>query len=235
MNLRRTCASLALVALAVASVPAVGEVLVRNCETPSATDCTRATWVPTAQASIVQVQRGGGAPWVSLSSVAPSERVAACYDDPGVQPGSTTVCAARVPGRSDLWQLKSVLYPAAPPPATKSIGLAIDASSPHWDSGAPLPANLLTDLTVRLYGAPEGQAATLLDSARWAAALNFRRESTSAERWCFAAALALDTTGDGTVDDESPPTASWCGTFADPAPVLHLAPPNGITGKSPAG
>lgn len=229
---RLALASLVLVALAFVCPRAMADVLVRSCDAAGAT-CVKATWVLPANAKAVQVYRTG-APFALIADIQPSERIAACYDDPGVTAGSSTVCASRVPGRSDLWQLKSVLYPIAPA-STKSIGLAVDASNPHWDSGEPLPSNLLTDLTVRLYGAPEGQPFTLLESVRWAAALNFRRESATAERWCFASSLALDTTGDGVADQESPQTAPWCGTFADVQPVLHLAPPNSITGRAPAG
>lgn len=226
-------ATLTLLTLAVLPALAQADVLVRHCETPAASGCTLTPiWVLPANATNVQVNRAG-APFVKLSDVQPSERIAACYDDPGMQPGSTTVCAARVPGRTDLWQLKSVLYPAAPPPP-KSLQLTIDASSPKWDSGAPLASNQLADLSVRLYGAPAGQLKTLLDSMPWSALLTFRRISAAAERWCFSASFGLDTTGDGVIDQEGPQTPEWCGTFADPVPVLHLTAPNSITGQAPA-
>jgi hypothetical protein len=223
---------LALAALVLACGQVSAAVLVRHCAAPTATGCSSALWVLPTQATVVQVNRTG-APFVPLASVQPSERIAACYDDPGLVSGSSAACAAKVPGRTDQWQLKSVLYPAAPP-VPKSIGLTVDASAPRWDSGAALATNVLADVSVRLYGAPAGQPKTLLDSIAWTASPVFRREATAADRWCFAATLAIDTTGDGTVDDESAQTAEWCGTFADPAPILHLLPPNGITGKAPA-
>lgn len=211
---------------------ASADVLVASCVTPTATGCsTVRTWVLPANATNVQVNRTG-APWVPLVQVLPTERIAACYDDPGVAIGSSTVCAARVPGRSDLWQLKSVLYPAAPAvPAT--ITLNVDAANPHWDSGAPLSANQLSDLYVRLYGAQEGQALTLLDAVPWASTLTFKRAPQSTERQCFAASLALDTTGDKIPDMESSQTAPWCGTASSPPPVLILQPPNRIIGTAP--
>jgi hypothetical protein len=226
--LRLAFASLLLIC---ACSPCIAAVLVRSCDTAGAS-CAKWTWVLPANAKAVQVNRGAAAPFALLADVLPTERIASCYDDPGVTIGSATVCAARVPGRTDVWQLKSALYPVATP--TKSIGLVIDASNPHWDSGAPVASNVLADLSVRLYGAPEGQQLALLDSTPWSGAPRFRRESMAGERWCFAAALALDTTGDGTADKESAPTASSCGTFADPAPVIHLAPPNSLTLYAPA-
>jgi hypothetical protein len=89
------------------------EVLVRHCDTPTATACAVAPiWVRPVSAINVQVNRSG-APYVRLSDVLPTERVAACYDDPAVAVGSSKNCGARVPGRNDLWELKSVLYPPA--------------------------------------------------------------------------------------------------------------------------
>ncbi len=137
-----------------------------------------------------------------------------------------------MPGRSDLWQLKSVLYPVAAP-SGGSITLTVDAANPHWDTGAALGTNLLPDLYVRLYGAQEGQTPALLDGAPWASTLTFKRQFTDAARYCFAATLALDTTGDKLPDLESPQTTPWCGTPANPPPVLTLAPPNKIIGTAP--
>lgn len=220
-------------------VPALAsaDVLVASCSALSATGgCSSArTWVLPANATTVQVNRAGAAPWAPLAQVLPTERIAACYNDPGVAIGSSTGCATRVPGRNDLWQLKSVLYPAAPasPAAPATITLTVDAINPHWDSGAPLSSNQLTDLYVRLYGAPEGQAVMLLDAVPWAPALTFKRSSQIPERTCFTASLALDTTGDKIPDKESAQTAPWCGTFAAPPPVLILQPPNRISGTAP--
>jgi hypothetical protein len=204
------------------------DVLVRNCATATAS-CPVASWVKPSDATNVQVKRDG-APFVPLAEVQGSERIAACYDDPGVVAGSSTTCAARVPGRSDLWQLKSILYP----PVGGSLQLTVDATNPRWDSGAPLASNQLSDLKVRLYGAEQGQPKLLLDSVPWAESLKFRRESGSAVVFCFAASLALDTDGDSQPNEESPTTGEWCGTFASPPPVLHLLAPNGISGQAPA-
>jgi hypothetical protein len=227
--LRLAFASLALVALVLVCPRAMAEVLVRSCDTAGA-GCAKAAWVLPVNAKAVQVNRTG-APFVALADVLPTERLAACYDDPGVTAGSSTVCASRVPGRADLWQLKSVLFPSVSP---KTLQLTVDASVPRWDSGAPVPSNLLTDLTVRLYGGPLGQLKTLLDSVRWVEKPAFRREGTTTLPWCFAGSLGLDTTGDGTIDQESAQTPEWCGTFAETPPVLRLAPPNSITGQAPA-
>lgn len=215
---------------------ASADVLIASCASPSATGCSVARqWVLPANVTNVQVLRGTSTPYVPLSSVLPTERIAACYDDPGITAGSTAACAARVPGRSDLWQLKSVLYPTSTPPASApaSITLTVDASNPHWDSGAAVATNLLTDLSVRLYGAQEGQTLVPIDAAPWTSMVAFKRQYADGARYCFAASLALDTTGDKVPDQESPQTAQWCGTAASPPPILTLAPPNKITGTAP--
>lgn len=213
--------------LVLALLPCAGsaEVLVRNCPTSTC------VWVAPADATIVQVNRPG-APLVPLADVLPTERIAACYDDPVLTAGAAGTCTKRVPGRSDLWQLKSVLYPTQA--AVPSLQIAVDASNPRWDSQAPISSNLLPDLYVRLYGAEQGQTKQLLDAAPWAPTLKFRRESGSAAVFCFVASLALDQTGDKIPDVESSMTAEWCGTHQSPAPVLKLLPPNGITGQAPA-
>lgn len=215
-------------------LPAIAsaDVLVSSCPATSTTGCPPApTWVKPINAINVRVNRAG-APFVSLAQVLPTERIAACYDDPAIAAGSTATCSTRVPGRTDLWQLKSVLYATAPTtPAT--ITLTVDAANPRWDSGAALATNQFADLYVRLYGAPEGQALALLDATPWAPMLTFRRSSASLERHCFAASLALDTTGDKIPDKESAQTTPWCGAFAAAPPVLILQPPNGITGAAP--
>jgi hypothetical protein len=209
---------------------AVADVLVRSCDAAGAS-CAKWAWVLPPDAKAVQVNRAS-TPFVALTEVLPAERVASCYDDPGVKAGSSTVCAARVPGRTDLWQLKSVLYPAAPA-VPKSILLTVDAANPQWTAGVraggrPVFPEELPTLGIRIYGAPEGQPPVLLTSAPWAASATFRRESQTAERWCFTASLTAP------ANEESPQSAPWCGSYADPAPVLHLAPPNGITGQAPA-
>jgi hypothetical protein len=208
---------------------ASAEVLVRNCPTP-----TTCGWVRPANAVTVQVRREG-IPLVPLAGVQPNEYIAACYDDPAVAIGSNTPCKTVVPGRSDLWQLKSVLYPATPPPpppqGTGSIQISVDAGNPKWDSGEPIPSNLLPDLYVRIYGAPEGQAKTLIDAAPWAPLLTFRHAGTG--RWCFAASLALDTTGDKIPDIESE-QKDGCEDHTLPAPVLKLMPPNSLSLQTPA-
>lgn len=116
-----------------------------------------------------------------------------------------------------------------------SLQLNVDASEPKWDSGALLSTNLLPDLYVRLYGAVKGQPKALLGTMPWAPLAKFRRPDTvSTSVHCYEATLALDTTGDKVPDLESPHTVEWCGTFADPPPVLQLAAPKGITGQAPA-
>jgi len=210
------------------------EILVRHCDTPTAAACaTTPTWVSPANAVNVQVNRTG-APFVALVTVLPTERIAACYDDPAVVAGSSTTCTKRVPNRNDLWQLKSVLYPVSVPTTTGSLQISVDASGPKWDSQAAISTDLLPDLYVRLYGAAQGQAKTLIDAAAWAPSLKFRRESASTAVFCYAASLALDTTGDKIPDIESAQTPELCGTHSTPPPVLKLLPPNGITMQSPA-
>jgi hypothetical protein len=230
---RLAFASAAAVAFAAVCSPAVADVLVRSCDTAGAS-CSKWAWVTPADAKAVQVQRTG-TPFVTLADVQQTERIASCYDDAAVAAGSSTACSTRVPGRTDLWQLKSVLYTDATAGA-KALDLTVDASNPRWEGvrqgGRAVFAEELPSLGVRLYGAPEGQPLTLLDSSPWAAAVSFRRESQMPERWCFAASLTFARIV-GTVSEESAQSAPWCGAFGDPAPVLHLAPPNSITGKVP--
>lgn len=104
-------------------------VLVRHCDVPTSTGCSvTPIWVAPASALNVQVARGATSPFVKLADVLPAERIAACYD-PAIAVGSTAKCAVTVPGRSDLWELKSTIYPAADPPSSEvqSITLTWDA------------------------------------------------------------------------------------------------------------
>lgn len=129
---------------------AMAETLVRHCDTP-ATDstCSRPSiWVHPESAINVQVNRVG-APFVRLSDVAPTERVAVCANDPRVVAGSSTICSTRVAGRNDLWELKAALYPAEQGPG--AIDLVWPAVTTD-DKGAAL-----TDITYRLYGGLQGQ------------------------------------------------------------------------------
>ena len=94
----------------VASV-AHADILVRHCDTPTAMGCAVASiWVKPSSALNVQVNRVG-APFVKLTDVQPSERIAACYNDPAIAAGSSAKCSVPVPGRTDQWELKSTLYP----------------------------------------------------------------------------------------------------------------------------
>ena len=111
MNSPRLLASLALAGLALACAPAAADVLVRHCDTPATTGCSVASiWVKPASAINVQVNRAGS-PFVRLADVQPSERIAACYNDPAIAAGSSAKCAVSVPNRTDQWELKSVLFP----------------------------------------------------------------------------------------------------------------------------
>lgn len=90
---------------------ASADVLVRNCDMPTLMGCSVAPiWVAPSKAINVQVNRSG-VPFVKLSDIQPSERIATCYNDPAVQEGSAAKCSKTVPDRSDLWELKSTLYP----------------------------------------------------------------------------------------------------------------------------
>jgi hypothetical protein len=139
---------LAIVMLALAS-PVFAETLVRHCDTPAATTCAvTPIWVRSESAINVQVNRIG-APYVRLSDVEPTERIAVCVDDPAVTVGSSRPCSTKVAGRNDLWQLKAALYPAQEGPGV------IDLVWPPVttdDKGEPLG-----DITYRLYGGLQGQ------------------------------------------------------------------------------
>jgi hypothetical protein len=131
-----------------------------------------------------------------------------------------------------MWQLKSVLYQSSAPGTLK---LTVVTGQPKWDSGAPLSSNQLADLTVRLYGAEQGQAKGLLASTQFATSVLFPRESTSTAIHCFDATLWLDMNGDKAVqaEEESSHTAEWCGQFGSAPVTLRLAPPDSITGTAP--
>lgn len=209
-------------------LPAVAsaEILVRHCPSSSC------IWVLPANATRVQVNRTG-TPVVALAEVLPTERIVTCYHDPDLVPGSSASCDTRVPGRTDVWELKSVLYPASSAPG--SMRITVTAPSPAWDSGALLRSDLLPNLYVRLYGGVQGSVKTLLDAVPWAATVRFRRESSSTDVHCFDATLALDTTGDALPDEESPHTSEEvCGRFEAQPPVLRLNPPDSIVAESPA-
>lgn len=210
---------------------ASADILVRHCDTPTATACAvTSIWVKPESAINVQVQRTG-APFVKLSEVQSTERIATCYD-PAVTAGSSKTCSVKVPGRSDLWQLKSVLYPAVAP---GTLTLIVTAAQPKWDSGAPLASNQLVDLTVRLYGAEQGQGKAMLASAQYAPTVSFQRQSQSPAIHCFDATFWLDMNGDKLLqpEEESTHTAEWCGQFGSVPVVLKLAPPDSITGTAP--
>lgn len=104
---------LLLLGLPVACSVAHAEVLVRQCDAPSGTTCSKWVWVQPSKAITVNTLRAaGGNVWAKLSDVLPVDRIATCYNDPAVIAGSSTMCSTRVPGRTDVWELKSVLYPA---------------------------------------------------------------------------------------------------------------------------
>lgn len=212
-------------------LPAFADALVRHCDTPTTTACaTTPIWVKPASAINVQVLRTG-VPFVKLSDVQPTERIAACYD-PAIQPGSSATCAVKVPGRTDLWELRSTLYPSVAP---GTLTLVVAAAQPKWDTGAPLSSGQLVDLTVRLYGAEQGQGKALLASAQFAPAVTFKRQSSSLAIHCFDATFWLDMNGDKALqpEEESSHTAEWCGQFGVAPVVLKLAPPDSITGTVP--
>lgn len=104
-----------LVLVLLAPTLASADILVRHCDTPTALGCAVAPiWVKPASAINVQVARTG-APFVKLGDIQPSERIATCYNDPAIQPGSSAKCTTTVPNRSDLWELKSTIYPPDQP------------------------------------------------------------------------------------------------------------------------
>lgn len=140
------------------------EILVRHCQTPGT-----CTWVRPADATQVQVNRAGS-PIVELATVLPTERIAACYD--GAVVGATS-CTTRVPGRNDLWQLKSELYPTD----TGEIRVTWPAVTTD-DKGAPL-----TGITYSLYGGVEGQE-TLKESGL-AVTTSLRTGAAYNVRYCY--------------------------------------------------
>lgn len=112
-----------------------------------------------------------------------------------------------------------------------TLQITVDASSPTWDNGST-PA-ILTGWYVRVYKGAQGQPKSLYDAKPWALSVRFTSTSASTTTvWCYDATFAIDTDGDGKPDIEGPHTAEWCGTHADPAPILPAAP-RSITGKAP--
>lgn len=99
-----------------------------------------------ADADVVKVLRTGGSVWTPLAEVLPTERIQVCVDDPAVAIGSTTVCATRIPGRTDNWQLRSLAIP--PPPAAGTVTFAWDAVT-QFDDGKPIVGLAGYTVTVR--------------------------------------------------------------------------------------
>lgn len=113
-----------------------------------------------------------------------------------------------------------------------SARLSVDASDPVWEeSGAPISTNVLASTYVRIYGAKQGQPKVLRDAAPWAPSLKFSRDKLSPGIHCYDARLAIDRTGDGIPDIESPPGNEWCGTAEDPEAYLTPGAPRGLTGE----
>lgn len=126
------------VILLLALLPALAgaETLVRHCQEASATGCARAVYVRPAGASIVVVLRGATSPWVPLSQVQPTERISVCVDDPSVEVGQPGPCTTRIPGRTDNWQVKSVVYPTSVPSGEGAITLTWSAVTTDLDGAA---------------------------------------------------------------------------------------------------
>jgi hypothetical protein len=110
----KTLGLLVLVGVLFIAHAAHSQTLVRHCEQVSGASCNRAVWVQPVNASAVAVLRGTTSPWVPLADVLPTERIMVCVDDPAIVIGQPGNCATRIPGRSDNWQLKSLVYPSAP-------------------------------------------------------------------------------------------------------------------------
>jgi hypothetical protein len=122
-----------------------------------------------------------------------------------------------------------------------SLAVKVDASAPKWDSGALVSSNVLVNVWVQVYGAKQGATKTLLDAAKWAPTLTFRRpdNSDTTQVHCYAVRYAIDVDGDGKItefgaDKVGPFSSEVCGRFADPVPVLNLTAPPAPTIEAPA-
>lgn len=195
------------------------DVLVRHCDTSTATACaTTPIWVKPASAINVQVNRTGS-PFVKLSDVQPTERIAACYD-PAIQPGSSATCAVKVPNRTDLWELKSVLYP--PIEATGQITLTWDAVTTD-STGAPFDgtAGYVVSRQQDVCGAAmtDPRCGTMPWITEDVGAVTKKIYAGISGRWCFR---VQGRTAAGDLGVISVPDADDCSTAI---PVVRLSGP----------
>jgi hypothetical protein len=197
----------ATLALAFACLPAGAETLVQQCDQLSATDCARAVWVRPPAAITVRVLRGATSPWVQLSDVLPTERIYVCVDDPSVAVGATANCATLVPGRTDRWQLKSLVYPAIPasPAGTKPIVVQWEPVTTYSD-GTPAPiagyiVSMQQDVCSPDFSDP--RCGTMPWTETDVGAVNSHAFPLTG-RWCFGVQARLATGERGVISDQNP-------------------------------
>lgn len=210
---------LLLLALAVAG-PAEAETLVHQCDQLSGMNCTRAVWVRPAAAITVHVLRGATSPWVKLTDVLPTERIYVCVDDPALSVGSTGKCATLVPGRTDRWQVKSLVYPIA----TKPIVVQWDPVATYTDgTPAPIAGYIVSmqqdvcspDFTDPRCGTMPWAEIDVGSVTSYAFALT--------GRWCFGVQARLASGERGVISDQDPAM-----TCASPGVIVRL--PAKVTG-----
>jgi hypothetical protein len=103
-------------------------------------------WAAPETATQAQVIRGTQSPFEDVSGLKPTDRVFACNDDL-VQPGTTTKCATRAPGRTDSWWLVSDVFTSGPPPSPTAFQVPASWPAVTQDvNDAPLESPVLYNL-----------------------------------------------------------------------------------------
>jgi hypothetical protein len=224
--MRRLLLALLFVLPAVASA----EILVRDCPN------NVCVWTLPANATRVQVNRSG-TPIVPLAEVLPTERIVTCYHDPDLVPGSSGSCDTRVPGRSDVWELKSVLYPTTQPAPTGEGHITVVWDAVSTDTaGAPYAGTTGYRVNRQLDVCTVLPADSRCGTMPWIVqdVGNVTRHvfQLPAGRWCFTV-QGYDASGNGGA--VTPPDPLLCAIPSQPVAPLPAAPTNAraISGNLP--
>lgn len=218
-------------------LPAISgaETLVRHCVEPSATGCARAVYVRPADASIVSALRGSYSAWMPLSQVQPTERISVCVDDPSFTAGQPGPCLTRIPGRTDNWQVKSIVYPVSPPTSADGHitvvwdAVITDSAGAAYTGTAGYRVNRQLDVCTTQ--PPDSRCGTMPWVTQDVGNVIRYVFALPAGRWCFTV-QAYDAQGNGGVLTQQDPTL--CAVPSQPQSVPG-APQNAraISGNYP--
>jgi hypothetical protein len=205
---------------------ATAQTLVRHCEQVSGTSCNRAVWVQPQNASVVVVLRGTTSPWVPLAEVLSTERITVCIDDPAIVAGQPGTCATRIPGRTDNWQLKSIVYPTTAPSTDGTITVTWDMPTVGTD-GQPFSGvagyRVRRQQDVCSQTTPDPRCGTMPWVEEDVGNVLRRVFTVGSGRWCFTVQGYIASGEGGGVSQLDPERAC-----ALPGQVIRLpaAPPN---------